>query len=82
MTFYPNPTQSSVSIDYMIQNDSEVHIEILDLTSRVVGTVENPPSQAGSHTVVFQFPNVASGTYLVRLRANEATLTEKIMLNR
>ena len=81
MTCYPNPTQSSVSIDYLIQNDSEVHIEILDLTSRVIGTVEKPPSQAGSHTVVFQFPNVASGTYLVRLRANEATLTEKIMLN-
>lgn len=83
MRCYPNPTNTSVNITYLIQKEAAVHIEIKDLSGRTVGNISNAPGVPGEHAVNFDLSRLANGTYIVTLITNETvTLTEKVILSR
>ena len=82
MNCYPNPTNQEIYIDYTLKEAAEIRIALYDLTGRSLGEIDNPPSGPGSHSVMFDFGQVISGTYLVRLFANDAVITRKVILSK
>lgn len=82
MNCYPNPTQQQIYIDYRLREEAQVRIVLYDLQGRPLGEISNPPNTEGSHSVMFDFGQVISGTYLVRLLINDAVLTRKVILSK
>ena len=83
MKCYPNPTNSNISISYALKKESKVHIEIKDLSGRIIGSISNAPTGAGQHVIDFDLSSYANGTYFVALVANETViLTEKVILSK
>lgn len=81
MKCYPNPANSGIHIQYALNKDTQVQIEIRDLTGRAIGTISNAPTEPGEHTLDFDLSRYADGTYIVTLVANETVvLTEKVIL--
>ena len=69
---YPNPFNPTTNIKYDIPRDANVSIKIYDLLGREVFSVSEYKT-AGSHEVLFDGSNLASGLYFYSLEASPST---------
>ncbi len=77
---YPNPFNPATSIRYQVSERSDVTIRVYDITGRQVATLVNGVHESGTHTVVFDAANLASGLYIYRMQAGNFSQTHKMML--
>jgi len=77
---YPNPFNPSTRIDFSLVKQTEVRLDVYDLKGRRVETLLRAVKPAGNHSVIYQPRNLASGVYLVLMRADDYRATQRIML--
>ena len=81
---YPNPFNPSTTISFELSRSGRVHMEIVDLSGRVLETVLDDNLKMGVHELRISMQNYASGTYFLRLQrstsGNEKPDTKKIFL--
>lgn len=80
----PNPFARSATIRYELPRPSRARIGIHDVTGRLVVTLRDAPTAAGSHSVVWDGRDgsgarVAAGTYFVRVDAGLHARTRKVV---
>jgi len=68
LKIYPNPTQSSITIDTILEGQ----VTVLDTNGRVISEYKN-----NIHTV--DLSSLNSGIYFLRIQTNEITTTRKII---
>lgn len=84
----PNPFNPRTSIRFDLDRDASVELDLVDLAGRHVRTLRSREHlRAGRHTLVWDGRDdggapVASGSYLVRLRAGALTSTARVILIR
>ncbi len=66
---YPNPFNAVATIGYSLPTASQVTLEIYDLLGNKVITLHDGYDAAGYHQYLWQAGQLASGTYLYRLKA-------------
>ena len=72
---YPNPFNQSVSIRYDIPLDSKIKLNVYNINGEHIHTLLNGRKHAGTHTISWNGVDksgidVASGTYIILLQAN------------
>ena len=77
---YPNPFNPSTRIEFSINSPKDVRLEIFDSIGRRVTTLINGELNKGFHFVDFDGSGIASGVYFYRIKTNEQTLTQKMLL--
>ncbi|MCL6493882.1 MAG: T9SS type A sorting domain-containing protein [Ignavibacterium sp.] len=77
---YPNPFNPSTNIKYSIAERSNVTIKVYDMLGSEVATLVNQVQDAGTHNVVFNASNLASGMYVYTITAGNFTASKKMML--
>jgi len=77
---YPNPFNPSTTIDYIIAERSLVTLKIYDLLGREISDLVNDIKNPGSYSINFSGSELSSGTYIVRLNAENYTAHRKIVL--
>lgn len=82
---YPNPFNPQTTVDFSLAEPTLVDLAVYDLTGRKVATLKRESMTAGHHRMVWRGKDdsgrqVASGMYLVRLRAGSVTDMKKVML--
>ncbi len=77
---YPNPFNPGTSISFDLPRDSEMTMEIYDVSGRLVRTLFAGSLPAGSHRMVFEADALATGLYFAALRAGEYHGVQKLML--
>ncbi|MCK6622916.1 MAG: T9SS type A sorting domain-containing protein [Calditrichaceae bacterium] len=77
---YPNPFNPSTTIDYTLQQSSDISLDVYNLTGQKVATLEKGRKAAGQYTVNFDAANLPSGIYFYTLKAGNASLTQKMVL--
>lgn len=83
MKCYPNPTNAGITINYSLQKEAMVDIEVKDISGRTVGNLHRTHAGPGEHFFDFDLSQYANGTYFVTLTANETViLTEKVILSK
>lgn len=75
---YPNPASGNVSIDYMVASNSNVQVNIVDITGRNIETIVNVEQTAGFYTVQYNVEDLKSGIYFVVVSSNNASRTVKL----
>src|SRR5690606_23160535 len=69
VVIYPNPTRESFTIEFHLdKNYSEAHIELIDMTGRVVGQ-KNLELTEGFNSYTYSPLPVSGGVYTVRIKA-------------
>lgn len=76
---FPNPTSGVTTINYALANASDVTVEVVDITGKVVYTVNNGTQIAGGHQVSFDATSFSNGVYYVTISTNETTVTKKFI---
>lgn len=81
LAIYPNPTNSSASIDFTSPVDSKVTISVLDVTGRIVEQ-NYINASAGEKTIYTVNKNsvLTSGIYFVTLDMNGQKVTNKLIV--
>jgi hypothetical protein len=62
---YPNPTKGQLNIKFYLPQDSQVSIEINDLSGRKVDILFDHQLELGVHSLPFNVGNFLKGTYIV-----------------
>jgi hypothetical protein len=76
---FPNPTSGETTINYSIANASTVNVEVVDITGKVVYTLNNGTEAAGGHNLSFNAASFSNGVYYVTISTDEATVTKKFI---
>jgi hypothetical protein len=79
---YPNPFNPSTTIRFDIPVASHVSIRVFDILGREVAVLADELRNAGSHEVVWNAQNVASGVYVYRMQAGGFIENKKLVLLR
>ncbi|MEQ9103249.1 MAG: T9SS type A sorting domain-containing protein [Rhodothermales bacterium] len=77
---YPNPFNPVTTIEYELANSGRVTLQVFDLLGRNVATLVDGVVPASRHSVQFDARNLASGTYIYRLVANDKVVTKTMVL--
>lgn len=76
----PNPFSSVTTIDYVIEQASEVSIEVFDITGKSVMAVREGYKVAGSHRVSLDGSSLKSGVYYYTFRSEHGQITKKMLI--
>ncbi|MBK6285325.1 MAG: lamin tail domain-containing protein [Draconibacterium sp.] len=78
---YPNPTSSSVNIDFLLEGDEKIEIGLYDINGRLLSTLVNEFLTEGYHnqTVQLNNMNLKSGIYLVVFKSRDNLVTKKLI---
>jgi len=83
LNVFPNPAQSSSSIEYELSKPANVMIELFnDLGEKVADVVTNENQPAGKHAVNFQqLSSLNNGLYIIKLIAGDDSYLKTVVLN-
>ena len=76
----PNPFNPSTKLLYIIPEDMNIQLEVFNMTGEKVKTLYSGHASAGTHEVVFNSGNLASGVYIVSLYTGKEIRTQKLLL--
>ncbi|HEX7070781.1 MAG TPA: T9SS type A sorting domain-containing protein, partial [Rhodothermales bacterium] len=79
---FPDPFAESTSISYTLAERAHVVLEVFDLLGRRIAVLEDGEQEAGTYTTTFSANGLASGMYLLRLRAGSAQRVERLIVAR
>ncbi len=76
----PNPFISNSLIQYEIQNNGKVSMEIYDITGKLVATYNEGNQVAGKHNIVINSDKLQAGSYFYSLKCDSHRLTKKMIV--
>lgn len=79
ITLYPNPAEDELNVKFNAANDGLVQLDILDLTGKVLRTI-NVQASSGSNLVIVDSDQMATGMYLLRINSNNAQKTMQFIV--
>jgi len=72
-TIYPNPSSSDAKVKFTLDKISTVEIQIIDLKGVMVSSALINDTKAGTNIIELNTSNIAAGSYIVRVIANNNT---------
>ena len=77
---FPNPFNSSSTIEFSIPEQTNVIIKLFDLLGKEVTTLVNEEKTAGIYKVEFNESNLPTGVYFYRIEAGRFSGTKKLII--
>lgn len=79
---FPNPTSNFVSISYSLGKESNVIINIADITGKVVASINEGTKAMGSYITHFNTSELSAGTYFYSVVTENGTATKKLVVTK
>jgi len=76
---YPNPFNSTTTIEFFIDSPKEINLNIIDIKGRIVDSKKLKLSHAGHYKTMWDASGKASGVYFIRLHTVESVQTQKVL---
>ena len=80
LSVFPNPSSSTIFVDFNLAKSQNVKIQMIDLNGRLVKEVDLG-SVIGATKYSLHTNGISKGTYFINVIANEGTEVRKIMIN-
>jgi hypothetical protein len=77
---YPNPFNPTATLSFALPKAAQVHLEIYDISGRLVVTLVDGWRGAGLHEITFDGSNLAAGVYFYCLEAENLVAAGKLLL--
>ena len=79
---FPNPFGSSAVINYELNEASNVSVEIVDVTGKVVTTINNGTQAAGAYTLNLDAADYANGVYFYTFTVGAEKVTKRMVVKK
>lgn len=77
----PNPFSKQTTIAYELKDAAAVSFVITDIMGRTISTIEQGMVHAGKNKFTLNTDGYASGVYFYTLKANDKTITKKMIIS-
>lgn len=77
---FPNPASSVANVNFSLENESEVTVELRDLSGKLVFTESNQSMNAGNNTIVIETSSLNAGMYICSLITNGSKTSKKVVI--
>jgi Secretion system C-terminal sorting domain len=77
---YPNPFNPTTNISFDLKKAANTQIAVYNANGQLVATLVDGFRSAGYHNLSFDGSELASGVYFVRMKANNFTKSQKLIL--
>ena len=77
---YPNPFNSSTTIRYDLSNRNHVHLNVYDISGRIVKSLVDIDQNSGLHEIDFDASGLPSGVYLYQLEAGDQIKSKRMVV--
>jgi hypothetical protein len=78
----PNPFNTQTTIQYTLNETSNVNFTVTDIAGRIVKVIENQNLNAGNHNIVLNATDFAAGAYNYTLTSNGKSVTKKMFVTK
>ncbi|HEY4798783.1 MAG TPA: T9SS type A sorting domain-containing protein [Bacteroidia bacterium] len=82
LNIFPNPFNSSTTIDFTLNKNAKVKLSVYDLNGRLIQTLADKEFPAGDNRVDLTGENLSTGVYYCIMRSNEAVESKKMVVIR
>lgn len=79
---YPNPFNPSTTLSYMLERNTHVRLQVMNVLGQTVRVLVDGEQTAGNHLVSVSLDDMPSGIYLYRVETPEASVTRTMMLSK
>lgn len=79
---YPNPFNPTTKIQFSLAERGLVDLTVFNILGEKVQSLVNEEMDSGTHTILFNAGNLASGIYLYRIQVGSYVKTKKMILLR
>lgn len=79
MKIYPNPASNNVTVNLLSKEATHANLFVTNLMGQIVYT-QNLPLETGSNQYELNISNFAAGFYLVNIRTNSGSSTQKLII--
>jgi hypothetical protein len=76
---YPNPTSGLVNVDFTLNSSSDVSLEVIDVTGKVIYTNNAGVLANGSNSLSINANSFQAGVYYVNVLTNGTKVTRKLI---
>jgi len=78
---FPNPSNNFTFIEYEIEKETSVKIEIIDSSGKTIKIFNEGKKRAGKYSIKINTNNFNSGIYFYSIITNESALTKKMIID-
>ncbi len=79
LNVFPNPATDEVSVSFNVTAASDVTVEVLDMTGKVLETVIDAANVTGMQNSSVNIADYAAGMYMVNITTNEGSIQRKFV---
>ena len=76
----PNPFKLKTSIEFTIEENQNIKLEIFDLSGRSVELLQDGNLDQGTHQFIFDKGDMPKGIYIYQLTTNDGTISKKLII--
>lgn len=80
VSLFPNPATEKATVEFNLANASDVAIEVIDITGKVVATKTLTNATSGANAVELNVAGFATGIYSVAIKSNDSSVTRKLIV--
>ena len=77
---YPNPSEGEVILSFKVSNPQMVHINLFDLSGKLILPLVNEFKNDGHYTMSLQGEDLPTGIYLLKGDINNTTIFTKVLI--
>lgn len=77
--FYPNPVESQLTIEYYLENSTTVTISLYAMDGKLLKNIDLGRKDKGMYSELIDCSTLSKGTYVLTIKTNTNTLSDKIM---
>lgn len=78
---YPNPAVDNMTIEYALESNADVTIEIITGNGKVISEINEGSKNAGLHSYQLNVSNLSAGHYFFSIKANGHRLIKSFMVD-
>ncbi len=80
LSVYPNPSNGSFAVSFLLEKPSQTSISIQDMATKTSRNVLTKQLPFGKNVLLFQDLNLAKGVYLVQITTENKITTQKLVV--
>ena len=79
---YPNPAQQNITVDFILDNKSDVTIQIVDITGRIVLENNFENLNEGRNSVNMNIAEIKNGFYFIKTESINSSVTSRLLISK
>ncbi len=79
LDLYPNPSSQNTRLSYSLEQSSDVRVDVLDISGRIVSQVYQGTQASGDQNIEIELTGLESGVYLVRIQSGGEQIVRKLV---